>query len=169
MEPILAYFAGLLTLINPCVLPVLPIVLAGALQAGRAGPLYLAAGMAVSFIGLGFTVASFGFALGIDEDTVARAGAVLMVIFGAVLLVPQASARFSTATSGFAARIDVEASRVDGAHLRGWRWRQVVAGGHGLGSGDTRRMSNPCELRQRQDANDKTPRPHGTGRCTYRA
>ncbi|HAV08437.1 MAG TPA: cytochrome C biogenesis protein CcdA [Rhodobacteraceae bacterium] len=119
MEPILAYFAGLLTLINPCVLPVLPIVLAGALQAGRAGPLYLAAGMAVSFIGLGFTVASFGFALGIDEDTVARAGAVLMVIFGAVLLVPQASARFSTVTSGFAARIDVEASRVDGAHLRG--------------------------------------------------
>ena len=38
MEYILGYAAGLLTLINPCVLPILPIVLATALQAGRLGP-----------------------------------------------------------------------------------------------------------------------------------
>lgn len=35
MEFVFAYAAGLLTLINPCVLPVLPIVLATALQASR--------------------------------------------------------------------------------------------------------------------------------------
>ena len=40
---------GLLTLINPCVLPVLPIVLATSLQADRRAPLALAAGMSVSF------------------------------------------------------------------------------------------------------------------------
>ena len=39
MELVFAYLAGLLTLINPCVLPVLPIVLATALQASRHGPL----------------------------------------------------------------------------------------------------------------------------------
>ncbi|NHX27459.1 cytochrome c biogenesis protein CcdA, partial [Escherichia coli] len=33
MDLLLGYLAGLLTLINPCVLPVLPIVLATALQA----------------------------------------------------------------------------------------------------------------------------------------
>ena len=43
MEYLLGYAAGLLTLINPCVLPVLPIVLATALQADRRGPLALAA------------------------------------------------------------------------------------------------------------------------------
>ena len=37
MDLIFAYLAGLLTLINPCVLPVLPIVLASALQAHRLG------------------------------------------------------------------------------------------------------------------------------------
>ena len=45
MEYVLGYAAGLLTLINPCVLPILPIVLATALQAGRLGPLAVAAGM----------------------------------------------------------------------------------------------------------------------------
>ncbi len=45
MELLLAYIAGLLTLVNPCVLPVLPIVLAASLQADRRGPLALAAGL----------------------------------------------------------------------------------------------------------------------------
>lgn len=43
MELILGYIAGVLTLINPCVLPVLPIVLASGLQAGRHGPIAIAA------------------------------------------------------------------------------------------------------------------------------
>lgn len=106
MDLILGYLAGLLTLINPCVLPVLPIVLAGALQAGRFGPLALAGGMAVSFVVLGLTVAAAGRALGVSEDDIATAGAVLMLGFGLVLLVPRASAGFALATGGVAARAD---------------------------------------------------------------
>ena len=41
LELIFAYGAGLLTLINPCVLPVLPIVLVSALNADRRGPIAL--------------------------------------------------------------------------------------------------------------------------------
>ncbi len=106
MDLILGYIAGLLTLINPCVLPILPIVLATALQAGRGGPLALAAGMSVSFVVLGLVVASAGRALGITDETVSNAAAVLMIIFGAVLLIPRFSAAFATATSGFAGRAD---------------------------------------------------------------
>ena len=106
MEFLLGYAAGLLTLINPCVLPVLPIVLATALQAGRAGPLALAAGMSLSFVVLGLVVASAGRALGITEETVSNAAAVLMIGFGLVLLVPRFSAVFATATAGVSARAD---------------------------------------------------------------
>jgi len=60
MELVFGYIAGLLTLINPCVLPVLPIVLASALQAGRHGPLAIALGMGVSFVTLGMLVATVG-------------------------------------------------------------------------------------------------------------
>ena len=56
MDLILAYLAGLLTLINPCVLPVLPIVLASALQQDRRAPMALAAGMSLSFVVLGLSL-----------------------------------------------------------------------------------------------------------------
>ncbi|NNL35833.1 MAG: cytochrome c biogenesis protein CcdA [Rhodobacteraceae bacterium] len=106
MDLLLGYVAGLLTLINPCVLPILPIVLATALQAGRAGPLALAAGMSLSFVVFGLLVASVGRAVGITEETVTNAAAVLMIGFGFVLLVPRFSAVFATATAGMSERAD---------------------------------------------------------------
>lgn len=119
MELILAYGAGLLTLINPCVLPVLPIVLATALQAHRLGPVILALGMSVSFVTFGMLISTVGYAIGLTEDTVATAGAVLMIAFGVVLLVPQASAVFATATAGFAARADGGLDGIDRSSLWG--------------------------------------------------
>ena len=119
MELVFAYIAGLLTLINPCVLPVLPIVLATALQASRHGPLVLAAGMSLSFVTLGMAVTSFGYAVGLNEQDIARAGAVLMVGFGLILLVPRFSAAFSTATAGVAASADAGLDNVDRQTLRG--------------------------------------------------
>lgn len=116
---ILAYLAGLLTLINPCVLPVLPIVLGSALQASRAGPVALAAGMALSFVVLGVTVAGFGHLIGINEQTIAQAGAVLMIGFGLILLVPRFSAAFSTATAGLAAGADARMDSLERTGVRG--------------------------------------------------
>lgn len=119
MDLVFAYGAGLLTLINPCVLPVLPIVLATALQASRWGPVALAAGMSLSFAILGVTVSAFGRAVGLNADDIAQVGAVLMILFGLVLLVPQTSAVFSTATAGFAARADSGLDEVDRGSLTG--------------------------------------------------
>ena len=119
MEFVFAYGAGLLTLINPCVVPVLPIVLATALQASRFGPAALAAGMSLSFVVLGLAVTAFGHAIGLTPDTLARAGAVLMIAFGAILLVPRFSMAFSTATAGLSARADSGIDQLDRASLNG--------------------------------------------------
>ena len=119
MDIILGYLAGLLTLINPCVLPVLPIVLATALQAGRTGPVVLAAGMSLSFVLVGMSVSVFGRALGIDEQTIAQAGALLMVVFGVVLLVPRFAESFATATAGVSARADAGLDEIDRTGLKG--------------------------------------------------
>lgn len=124
MDLIFAYIAGLLTLINPCVLPVLPIVLASALQAHRLGPLAMAGGMAASFVVLGLTVTAFGRLVGLDERTLAQAGAVLMICFGLVLLVPWLNAGFSLVTAGFAARADAGIDGIDRSGLGG----QVLTG-----------------------------------------
>lgn len=119
MDIILGYGAGLLTLINPCVLPILPIVLATALQASRFGPLAVAAGMSLSFVVLGLGVTALGRTLGLTPEMVADAGAVLMIGFGLVLLVPRFSAAFATATAGVAARADGGLDGVDRSGLNG--------------------------------------------------
>jgi cytochrome c biogenesis protein CcdA len=134
MEFILAYGAGLLTLINPCVLPVLPIVLAGSLQSSRYGPLALAGGMGLAFVTIGFGIIAAGHLVGLRAETVSTAGAILMMIFGAVLMVPQLSARFATATGGIAERAD------DGMrNMQADGWQGQFIGGLLLGA-----VWSPC-------------------------
>ena len=101
-----AYGAGLLTLINPCILPILPIVLSTALSADRRAPLRLALGMSLSFVTLGLILTAAGPALGLSPETAARAAALLMAGFGLVMLVPAFATRFASATTAFAARAD---------------------------------------------------------------
>jgi cytochrome c-type biogenesis protein len=119
MDIVLAYVAGLLTLINPCILPVLPLVLAASLQTGRQGPLLLAAGLGVSFVTLGLGLAVFGRAIGLTPEELARVGALMMAAFGAVLLIPRLSAGFATATAGLAARADARIDRLESGTDRG--------------------------------------------------
>lgn len=119
MDLILAYLAGLLTLINPCVLPVLPIVLATALQAHPMGPVALAAGMSVAFVGLGLGLSVLGRSIGLSADTVAQAGALVMIGFGLVLLVPRLNAGFAMAAGGVALRADAGIDRVGKSGLPG--------------------------------------------------
>lgn len=119
MELIFAYLAGLLTLINPCVLPVLPIVLASSLHHNRRAPMALAAGLSLSFVALGLGVTALGPALGLDGDTVARTAALVMVAFGLVMVVPAFSQRFSAATAGFASRADAQIDQTSDAGLGG--------------------------------------------------
>jgi cytochrome c-type biogenesis protein len=106
MDIVFAYLAGLLTLINPCVIPVLPIVLASSLQIDPRAPLALSTGMGLSFVLLGTGVAAVGPALRIYPEDVTRIAALAMMAFGAVLAVPALGRRFSMATAGMAAGAD---------------------------------------------------------------
>ncbi len=119
LELIFAYCAGLLTLINPCVLPVLPIVLVSALNADRRGPIALAAGMSLSFVTFGMLVASVGHAIGLDERLLAQIGASMMIGFGLILLIPAFATRFETAAAGLSAKADGQMTASDEGGLKG--------------------------------------------------
>ncbi len=119
MEFVFAYLAGVLTLINPCVLPVLPIVLVSALNASRLGPVALAAGMSLSFVVFGVTVTAFGSSIGLTQDRLAEIGAVMMIAFGIILLVPMFARRFEMATAGFAGGADDRMNDIDAGRLQG--------------------------------------------------
>ena len=93
----LAFVAGVLSILSPCVLPILPLALGGALTAHRFGPLALAAGLALSFTGIGLFIATIGFSIGLGGGAFQAAGAILLVTLGTVLLIPPLQARIATA------------------------------------------------------------------------
>src|ERR1700681_4488150 len=93
----LAYLAGALSTLSPCVLPLLPIILGSAASAHRLGPPALALGLASSFVVVGLFVATIGFSIGIDADVFRIVAAVLMILVGAVLIVPLFEARLALA------------------------------------------------------------------------
>jgi len=93
----LAFLAGVLSTLSPCVLPLLPIVLGTAVSAHRAGPVALAAGLALSFVIVGLFVATIGFSIGLDAGVFSTVAAILLMAIGLVLLVPRFQAQFSLA------------------------------------------------------------------------
>jgi cytochrome c-type biogenesis protein len=95
LDYVLAYAAGLLTLINPCVLPLLTLIGASALARHRLAPLAMAGGMAVSFTLAGLGAFAVTRALGVPQETIALAAGWAMLGFGLVMLAPPLGAQFS--------------------------------------------------------------------------
>lgn len=93
----LAFAAGLLSILSPCVLPLVPIVLGAAVTAHPLGAVALAAGLAVSFTALGLLLALVGFGLGIDAGMFRVAAAAIMIVLGVILVVPSWQARLAVA------------------------------------------------------------------------
>lgn len=85
---VLAFIAGALTTINPCVLPLLPVLVASALASGRFGPVALGAGLITSFTLVGIAVSATGDVLGLDHRALRIFAALVFILAGAALLVP---------------------------------------------------------------------------------
>lgn len=94
MSILLSYLAGVITILSPCVLPLIPIVLGGALNSHRHGPLALAAGLVISFTGFGLLVATAGFAIGLTPKLLNQLAAMAMLAAGAVLISTSLQNRF---------------------------------------------------------------------------
>lgn len=86
LNPALAYGAGVLTILSPCVLPLVPIVLASAAQRQRFGPLALCLGLIASFTLTGLAVATAGNGLLSNPDHLRVGGALLMGLVALILL-----------------------------------------------------------------------------------
>jgi cytochrome c-type biogenesis protein len=109
-----AFVAGTLTVLSPCVLPVLPMVLGAAAARGRAGPIFLAIGLTVSFVAIGMFVSLFGFAVGLDEGVFRQIAAVLMIAVGMVLAMPVLQTRLATAAGPMSGWINDRFTHNDG-------------------------------------------------------
>jgi cytochrome c biogenesis protein CcdA len=80
------YLAGMLTALSPCVLPLLPIVVGGAIERHRAAPLLMGLGMTTAFACGGFLLGAVGAAIELDALWMHRLAAFGLILFGLALL-----------------------------------------------------------------------------------
>ena len=86
---LIGFLAGIVTAISPCVLPVLPVLLAGG-ASGRK-PVRIVAGLVTSFSVFTLFAAWILDQLGLPQDFLRNAAIVLLFVMAATLLVPQAA------------------------------------------------------------------------------
>jgi len=121
---LLALLSGVLSTLSPCVLPLLPIVIASAVQAHRWGGVALGVGLTLSFTALGLFIATIGIALGLDQAVFRFGAGCMLLLFGSVLLIPPLQERFMAAAGAIAARGGELSGRIRGEGL----WGQFVVG-----------------------------------------
>lgn len=82
----LAVGAGLASVLSPCVLPVIPVVMAGAKKKDRLRPLLVVLGLAVTFMAMGAFSSLFGELLIGRTRTIEMAGALIIVAMGIMVM-----------------------------------------------------------------------------------
>lgn len=98
---ILSIVAGALTVLSPCILPILPPLLSASISGGdRHRPLWIVTGLAMSFTLFGVIFTFFGTFLGLSNTALRHAALLILFFFGLSLLWPplweRIGARIST-------------------------------------------------------------------------
>ncbi|MBB3238313.1 cytochrome c biogenesis protein CcdA/thiol-disulfide isomerase/thioredoxin [Phyllobacterium endophyticum] len=103
--PVIAYLAGVLTILSPCILPILPFVFARAGQPFVRSTLPMLAGLAITFA-LVATLAAVGGSWAVHANEYGRHAALaLFALFGFTLVSPQLAAILTQPIIAFANRL----------------------------------------------------------------
>lgn len=89
-----AFAAGVVTILAPCILPVLPIVLSGGVKQGRLRPWGIIVGVVLSFSAFTLALSWAVQQLGLSPNFSRNFGIMLLAILGILFLVPRAMAGF---------------------------------------------------------------------------
>jgi cytochrome c biogenesis protein CcdA/thiol-disulfide isomerase/thioredoxin len=83
-----AVVAGLATFLSPCVLPIVPVVLATGTTGGRRRPLGVALGLAIAFVAFTLAASRVLSALGLPQDLLHTISIILLAFVGLMLIAP---------------------------------------------------------------------------------
>jgi len=96
---IFAFLAGFVTILSPCILPILPIVLSGSLSGGKKRPLGVVTGFIGSFTFFTLFLSAIVRNTGLPADFMRNLAIVMVFIFGIFLVAPQAQIIFEKLVS----------------------------------------------------------------------
>ena len=96
-----SFAAGVVTILSPCVLPVLPILLSGAVGPGRAKPVGVVSGFILSFTFFTLTLSTVVRLTGVSADDLRFASILILASLGFFLIVPALQLKFEILASRF--------------------------------------------------------------------
>ncbi|HEV2515291.1 MAG TPA: cytochrome c biogenesis CcdA family protein [Devosia sp.] len=100
----LAFIAGVITILSPCVLPLLPMILATATQQGKARPTGVIVGFVLAFTAATLALSALVRLLGVPPDINRTLSAVILALLGLVLIIPGLQLQFERLAGGLAGR-----------------------------------------------------------------
>ncbi|WP_439671693.1 Cytochrome C biogenesis protein [Cupriavidus necator] len=125
---ILAYLGGVLTILSPCILPVLPFVLSRAGQPFLRGKLPMLAGMALTFSAIA-TLASVGGAWAVRFNEYGRLAAlVLLAAFALSLLLPKLASTLARPVVALGNRLAASSSTTAPSSAQASPWSSLLLG-----------------------------------------
>ncbi len=84
-----AFLAGVITILSPCILPILPIVLSGSVGGGKRKPQGIVTGFVLSFTFFTLFLSALVKATGVSADFLRGFSIVIILLFGISILLPQ--------------------------------------------------------------------------------
>ena len=109
-----AFLSGVITILSPCILPVLPIVLSGSVGKGKARPFGVISGFIASFTAFTLALTAIVQALGVPADTLRYVAVVLIVLLGLFMVVPKLRNGYELLASRIVGRSRKERSTASG-------------------------------------------------------
>ncbi len=97
-----AFLAGVVTVLSPCVLPVLPAILSVSAGQGRWRPLGVIVGLVSSFIFFTLALTTLVQALGVSANLLRSIAIAIIFLFGLISLIPAWGNKFAAWTGGVA-------------------------------------------------------------------
>lgn len=94
-----SFFAGVLTIFSPCILPMVPFVVRSSFQKSKWGPVLLALGVALSFSISTFIIATSGQLLGLTPDILKILSGIFLLLASLLFLFPVLIDKISLALS----------------------------------------------------------------------
>src|SRR5690242_18284430 len=99
---VLAFLEGFALIISPCILPILPIILAGSLSGSKTRPLGIILGFILSFALFTFFSRALVTHTGLDLNLIRHLSYALLLLFGCIMISTTLTEKFSRATRYFA-------------------------------------------------------------------
>ncbi|HKZ35943.1 MAG TPA: cytochrome c biogenesis CcdA family protein, partial [Patescibacteria group bacterium] len=109
-----AFLGGIVTILSPCILPILPIVLGSGTTGGKSKPLGIIAGFILSFTFFTLFLSSLVRLTNLSADFLRTLAAAVILSFGLILVIPRLNAWWDSFSSRLANKAQVKTQTKNG-------------------------------------------------------